>query len=760
MNAELFEQYRQQFGCNFPKAQEVFPDIIPHVAKILSKQEMDDYLAGAKFLCNMGRGVEPVLIYLEEMPNLSLKLGGGVFKLIADYSYKLVRSPNNKAIVPFLTSLASIYGKLDTLTQLNEYLALIDDFIERTQIMVHGHNALYETKALIPLLNNMNRLSKKLSLDGIRHWIDYGIRHYNDFPDQQAEYFALTTEDSLNIMQRERHGTIFKEVERPLYLFQEALWETELELITFSTTTDQLKKPVPYLDATGIRLPDVYDELPSQTQTNEKVSGLSRYRATLAHMLAHHTWSGKTIGDNMAPQVQLFLEVLEDTRVEYLAIQKYPGLRALWNSLHPVPKKDDCNPQKESCLRYRMARLSKALLDPNFNPEEIAIKSIVEQFKTLMKEKGDLSTIEDMRPLATEFFLKTKDKSDSLPNLYFTNTEISYRDDNRNLWVFHEDEDEDDDEAPPRETADDNEPDFIDGLPPRHYDEWDYISESYRPDWTSVYERKHPSANPADIDKLLEKHAGLIKQLKKLIEALKPQNKRPVRFQEEGSELDLDVAIRSIIDYKSGSVPDPRINYSHETDSRSFSVMILVDMSHSLQEKVKHSNQTLLQLSQEALAITAWVLEQIDDNFAIAGFHSDTRHEVRYHHIKGFSENWDDTVKARIAAMDAAFSTRMGPAIRHASHYLKAQTSEKKLMLILTDGEPADIDVKDPQLLIEDTRKAVVEAQNDGIYPYCISLDKKADNYIQTIFGQQYTIIDQVQKLPEELPKVFMKLTN
>ena len=98
--------------------------------------------------------------------------------------------------------------------------------------------------------------------------------------------------------------------------------------------------------------------------------------------------------------------------------------------------------------------------------------------------------------------------------------------------------------------------------------------------------------------------------------------------------------------------------------------------------------------------------------------------------------------------------------MRHAAHYLEAQKADKKLMLVLTDGEPADIDVDDEQLLIQDTRQAVVELQEKGIYSYCINMDPKADEYVADIFGRHYTVIDHVDKLPEKLPQIFMALTK
>lgn len=199
---------------------------------------------------------------------------------------------------------------------------------------------------------------------------------------------------------------------------------------------------------------------------------------------------------------------------------------------------------------------------------------------------------------------------------------------------------------------------------------------------------------------------------------------------------------------------------SHRSDGRDIAVMLLIDLSESVDQIPQGSQQSILQLSQEAVSLLGWAIEQLGDSFAIAGFSSNTRHEVRYQHIKGYTEHWNDEVKGRLAAMQAGWSTRMGAAIRHASHYLSARQADKKLMLVLTDGEPADIDVHDDRQLIEDSRKAVLEAEQEGIYTYCINLDPEADDYVRDIFGHQFTIIDRVERLPEQLPRLFMALTK
>ena len=115
---------------------------------------------------------------------------------------------------------------------------------------------------------------------------------------------------------------------------------------------------------------------------------------------------------------------------------------------------------------------------------------------------------------------------------------------------------------------------------------------------------------------------------------LKPQNKKRIRYQEEGSELDLDVALRSMIDLKNGSIADNRINNSFIHDSRSVSVLLLLDLSHSLNDTIKGGTQSILDLSKEAVSILAWATQGLGDKFAIAGFNSNTRNQVMYFELR------------------------------------------------------------------------------------------------------------------------------
>ncbi|NPA71477.1 MAG: VWA domain-containing protein [Gammaproteobacteria bacterium] len=753
MNDELLAQYQSKFTTGFEIAQEVFPECLEEAVSLLSPEGVDAYIEGANFLFSMGTGVEPGLAYLVEMPAIASQVGIEACQIVPDFAYSLVRSPSKKAVLAFIECLPTVARVLENSDDFKRFIEIIRAYATESQEVVSGHYSRYESPGLGPLFKSIPQLISLLNVDGLDRFISFGLRNYCNTPDEQIAYFSLESPDARAIINREREGTAFKQVERQLTMLKDAFWDNDLPFLSFTTGFKQLRKPVPYLDDTCLAVPDVF-------QDENGVAGVDIYHATVAHMMGHYQWSEELMADNFAPHMQLFISTFEDSRIEYLAMKRFPGLRKLFMQLHPYPEKGSCDSTKFACLRYRATRLSRAILDKDFDAENELIETFKARFYEIMDARGEETTTKDMVKLGSDFYIQSRKKSDSLPGVFFDDTEISYRDDNRVMWMHHEESDEAEDYNPNEYESEDKLVEDDGGLPPRRYDEWDYVSESYRPEWTTVYERLHPSGDAGKIDRLMEKHGALAKRLKKMIEMLKPQNKKRIRFQEEGEELDLDIALRSIIDFKSGQVPDPRINYSHVTDSRDIAVMLLVDTSQSLNERNPETGQTLLELSEEALAITAWTIEQLGDKFAIAGFCSDTRQEVRYEHIKGFSEHYCDTVKSRIAAMEASYSTRMGPAMRHAAHYLEGQSAEKKILLILTDGEPADIDTKDPQVLIQDTKMAVRELKDMGIHSYCITLDPKADEYVADIFGNSFTVIDHVEKLPEQLPQVFMTLTS
>ncbi len=731
---------RARLRCHVARLDEVFPGCLAEASRLLSPAGVDAWLDAASGICALGRGQELPLIFLENMPPVAKLCGEGLIPEVAAMARGLSIAGSARAIAPFLGRLPAVARRLEGLDLMQVYFDIVRSIAEQAP------------GALPDFLDRIDTLLGQISIGGVMNWVDYGLRSYRGQLHRAADYFSLQAADSRAALQRERSGTLIADQERGLRLYLRSLWGLAENFEAYSPAFDVERKPRPHLDRLGFHLPDAYDDL-------DAVSGLDRYRAAIAHMAAHRLWTEPLVADNFNLYQQLIIETFEDARVEWLAMQRYPGLRRLWLALHPKPRPGDC-PPGHSCIRHHAAMLSRALLDPQHGYDDPDLLAAVRRFHELMARNPHQGRI--AAGLGVAYLMKIHDADFRSPKVFFRDTEASYRDDNRYLWIFLEDSEDEDDfhsdhqVANPRAATPDR-----GGLFARHLPEWDYLAGSYRPDWATVYEAVQAPGDPAVIDRLLDKHAPLARQLRRLVDLLKPQQHRRVRHQEDGPEIDLDLAVGAMIDEKSGTTPDTRIHTNIKPDGRDISVLVLLDLSQSVNQTPPGAESTVLELAREAVALLGWALDALGDPYAIAGFASNSRHEVRYSHIKSYAEAWGEDVKARLAGMSGALSTRMGIALRHAGHSLADQASEKKLLLLLTDGEPADVDVEDGQYLHADARRAVEELTAAGIFTFCFSLDPRADAYVSNIFGShRFMVLDRIARLPERLPRLYLELTR
>ena len=742
---------RERLDCRFVAVDTVFDECMDEALRALSPAGLDASLEHARWLGKLGRGVEPLLSFLEIWPTVALQAGEATLAPLAQATQALQKSPNGPAIVALHQSLGAVARRLRSPELMAQYLALVVDLMQRTSISIHGRHATEPSPGLPTFLQQAPLLVGLVPLRGLRSWVMEGIRLHGNHPQRQIYFLGLATPDSRALLQRHRHGTLLVDVQRRLQLTLRGLWGEDLPLVPYPVRPadehDSQSVTMPYLQADGLRLPEVLDDRPGASATQ-------RYRVMLAHLAGHRRWSRAQVADNLSPLQRLAVECFEDARVDHLLLRRLPGLAPVLMALHPTPDEDACDPVRESCLRHRLACLSRALLDAQHGYSDSTLLEFVARFHEQLR--GSESSTAAVARLALEWATRTRRQSDQQAQVRFADTQVDWRDDNRHLWIFIEAGDEEDTAPDPsqRNAPEDG------GLPPRHYPEWDAAIQAHRPDWVSVYDSLQPSGQAADIDALLARHASEARHLKRVLDLLKPQDRTRLRYQEQGSELDLDVALRALCDWRAGAQPDPRIHMSTRTDGRDIAVLLLVDLSQSVNDTVPGSSDTVLSLSRAAVALLAWAISQLGDQLAIAGFHSNTRHELRYLHIKGFSEAWDDTPKARLAAAAGAYSTRMGAALRHAGHLLSGRSADKRLLLVLTDGQPADVDVPDPEHLCADAAQAVRELDRQGLYTHCISLDPKADAYVGRIFGGRWTVVDRVEQLPRRLPEVFLGLTR
>jgi nitric oxide reductase activation protein len=159
----------------------------------------------------------------------------------------------------------------------------------------------------------------------------------------------------------------------------------------------------------------------------------------------------------------------------------------------------------------------------------------------------------------------------------------------------------------------------------------------------------------------------------------------------------------------------------------------------------------------DAVLLLGETLSIADELFSISGFCSNGRHEVYVNHFKNFNESFEQS-KARLSTVRGQYSTRLGAAIRNTADYLAQQPSKMKLLLVVTDGEPSDIDVFDRHYLDHDSWHAVHSLANQGIKPFCLNLDSRSDQVMEHIFGRgKYMTLDQLHHLPEILFQVYMR---
>lgn len=250
------------------------------------------------------------------------------------------------------------------------------------------------------------------------------------------------------------------------------------------------------------------------------------------------------------------------------------------------------------------------------------------------------------------------------------------------------------------------------------------------------------------------------KILKRQFESLKPQRKWLDR-QEQGDEADLNSFLDFSVQRSMGKgTTDPNLYRQLHQTNRDLSTLLLADLSLSTDAFVS-GDRKVIDVIRESLYIFGECLSVAGERFSITGFASKLRSHVRYYELKGFDDRYDDTVRNRIYAIKPNFYTRMGAAIRYATQQLTAQKTGQKLLLILTDGKPNDLDQYEGRYGMEDTKHAVNAARKEGLVPFCISIDIEPHDYLAYIFGgQSFLHIKHIEELPKKLPMLFYQLTN
>ncbi len=286
--------------------------------------------------------------------------------------------------------------------------------------------------------------------------------------------------------------------------------------------------------------------------------------------------------------------------------------------------------------------------------------------------------------------------------------------------------------------------------------EWHWKQRRLIPDHCRAMELVAADAEPLPLPDRLKKTAA---KLRSQFQALAPariwHKARP-----DGSEVDLDAYLRYRTDRAGGcQVAADNLYREMRAGARDLACLLLADLSLSTDSWIDNRHR-VLDVIQDSLYLFAESLAATGDQFGIYGFSSRKRDPIRIHLVKRFNEGYGGRVRGRIAALKPGYYTRLGAGIRYATRVLEEQGAGRRLLLILTDGKPNDLDQYEGRYGIEDTRHAVRAARNLGFHPFCVTIDEKGSDYLPHLFGSGgFVVIRNPAELPAELPLLYARLT-
>lgn len=486
--------------------------------------------------------------------------------------------------------------------------------------------------------------------------------------------------------------------------------------------------------------------------------------AMVAHAAAHLSYSpAGQPGSALKPMGQTVVSAIEDARVERLLILACPGVRG-WFEAHL------CAEPEPSDLTFPafMARLDRILLLRASSSGNHWVNKARDLFEQTASRHGleDYAAFRAIASILANDLGQMRVRMD--PQHYCVPT--PYRDDNSFLWQHLESQPGDDAPLslqrpaaapPPAGLAPAGQP--VEAVAPEElalarytYPEWDRKIERMKTDWCTLIEKlptcQGQDAAPAGALPAAHKIRGMLLHGRQL------DRRHRLRRQWEGDDVDLDAAIEVQVNRRLNLRPDPRLFSRAGRGPRPTSLLVLLDVSASVND-LAADGRSLLDIEKQAALLLAQSATKGFDRLAIHAFSSNTRAEVNYYRLLDFGQPCTPAVATTVGALQGRYSTRMGTALRHASSLLQCEPEGRRTMLIITDGAPSDVDVHDRQYLVEDARQAVLHARHAGIRICCLAVDAHADDYVRHIFGRRnFGIAEDAQHLPQRLAHMSARL--
>lgn len=301
------------------------------------------------------------------------------------------------------------------------------------------------------------------------------------------------------------------------------------------------------------------------------------------------------------------------------------------------------------------------------------------------------------------------------------------------------------------------------------YDEWDRELSDYRVGWSRVIEKRVKRGDRGFVELARSRYRGVISSIRHQFQLMKPENLTKINREIDGEDYDLNALVDFVIDRKADGRQAENIYTKRLRKRRDVAVSLLLDQSSSTARTITRNplqpytypGRRIIEIEKEGLVLMSEALEAVGDAYAINGFTSEGRRNVKFYVVKDFDDKYSEETEKRIGGITFQNNTRLGAAIRHAANKLLRQESRTKLLIILTDGRPYDHDYGDARYAREDVREALIEAKTNGITPFCITIDRESEAELKDLYGDVgYTIIDDVLSLPERMPNIYRRLTT
>lgn len=570
-----------------------------------------------------------------------------------------------------------------------------------------------------------------------------------------------------------------KSLDDQLVLILQAVWGKQFSV---SPLPEDISVEQPYIEHQQIFLPKSYQ---ADSLDHAKYYYLSAALHCAAHIIYSKPWESKTLNNRQMVLIGLF----EDARVEYLSQKHFKGVSKIFG------RQFLGFDQEDEGFNGIASRLAYALRDSSYKSGHPLVDKASLAFHALTDDQ--LHDSESIYQLGLQI-------ANDIGQLRISMNErtafalFDYRDNNAVLWenaehisseikeggrveesvgvtgvAFEENQSGKRVAAYNQEATETYEmvlasvdedsehklsSDSVNAIE-SSYPEWDYRIGRLKQNWCVVKETVHSKSN----SKLLISSVAyerLIHQLQKVIQTYQ-FNRDKKRRRPQGAELDLDALVSFRVDSLMGHTQSESNVYIEEVHNaqNSIALLVLLDLSESMNDFVSNTQTSLLEITSEALYVLSSLLNRLGHHYAVHGFSSDGRKDVKYTVFKEFISPPGSLNEHGVYDLSASYSTRLGAALRHAEQKMQSRPEQHKLIMVISDGQPSDIDVFDEDYLTEDARVALREAEKNGYHSFCLSLDPSGQDYVERIFKKgHYEVLGHPEKLPEILTKLYLKL--